>query len=124
LASVWTTVSRIATCPHFYIEHVRMVEGATLPINYGGMVMWIVLSGEARITSPRFGGQDYPLHMGDVVLLPAALKEAAVEILKPCTWLETAVPQPSDLAGVEHLSPNELRAVPSDIVQIRTPRPH
>jgi len=94
VASVWTAVTRLVTCESFHIERVRMVEELDMPIPYGGMVVWIVLEGNGQIEMPKSDhGGTTAFSAGDVVLLPAALRDASLHTETECVWLEITVPE-------------------------------
>jgi mannose-6-phosphate isomerase len=125
IASLWTAVTRLAACPYFVIERVRMIEGAEQQIPHAEPVVWIVLEGSGEVECSIGGGlAQFPFTRGDVVLLPAALQEGRVRITAPTQWLEVTVPVPSDLAEYEH-PPREENAgdAPGEqVVQIRLPK--
>lgn len=115
VASLWTAVTRLVSCPAFVIEHVRMVEGAQQAIPYAEMVVWILLEGTGEIGWGT--GQRLSFARGDVVVLPARLPEPFVRITAGARWLEVTVPVASDLAGYEHPAPGR----PSDTGQTFIP---
>jgi mannose-6-phosphate isomerase len=122
VASLWTAVTRLVACPSFVIEQVRMVEGLEQAIPYAEPVVWIVLDGRGEIIW-RDGAPALPFERGQVVLLPAALKDARVRVCTPMRWLEVTVPVPSDLAGYAHPPKGELAGEPpSGLVQLGLPR--
>jgi mannose-6-phosphate isomerase len=91
VASVWTAVTRLVTCPSFNIERVRMIEGTEQKIPYAEPVVWIVLEGVGEITWQQ-GGEPMAFKRGDTVLLPAALSDASLRITEAAQWLEVTVP--------------------------------
>ncbi|MEK6642857.1 MAG: type I phosphomannose isomerase catalytic subunit [Planctomycetota bacterium] len=97
VSSIFTTVTRLVTCPSFIIEQVRFVEQIEQDIPYAEMVCWIVLEGRGEVI--HGAGQREAFQRGDVVVLPAGLKKGRLKTLTPCTWLEVTVPTPSDLSG-------------------------
>ncbi len=110
VASLWTTVTRLITCPSFIVEKVRMVAGVEQEIPYAEPVVWMMLSGRAAVT---WGGgrERMEIGRGETVLLPAALREARLVTSEECAWLEVTLPAPSDLAGTEKLGRAALREV-------------
>lgn len=108
VVSVWTTVTRLADCESFIIEKVRMVEGLDQEIPYAELVVWIVLEGTGTITSKH--APAVPFAPGDVVLLPANLKDGRVQTKSDCVWLEVTVPIASDLAAFDRPDAATLRA--------------
>ncbi len=121
VASLWTAVTRLVACPSFVIERVRMVAGAEQRIPYAEPVVWIVLDGRGEVA---WDSAHPPIAFarGDVVLLPAALRDASVRVSEATQWLEVTVPVPSDLAGYERPAPEELREAPQPLIQINPPR--
>ena len=97
VASIFTTVTRLITCPSFKIEKVRFVEGMEQEIPYAEPVCWIVLAGEGSILFGKSGAE--PFGRGDVVLLPAGLKNGRLQTRSDCLWLEVTIPTKSDLAA-------------------------
>jgi mannose-6-phosphate isomerase len=91
VASYFTTVSRLVSCPYFTIEKVRMTEGVEEPIPYDQPVVWMMLEGSAEA---RAAGVPEPthIHRGDTVLLPAAMKQPTIKTLSDCVWLEVTFP--------------------------------
>lgn len=123
VASVWTAVTRLVSCPSFVIEKVRMGEGLAQDIPYAEPVVWIILEGHGVVTCAD--SDDVPFARGDVVLLPAALKDGRVHTRADCIWLEVTVPVESDLARYERPDPAVLRAQEGTArspVQLRIPR--
>jgi len=91
VAGLFTTVTRLVTCPYFAIEKVRFTEGVEEPVPYDEPVIWMVLEGRAEI---KVDGVDEPttLSRGDTVLLPAVTKNPVLKTLSDCTWLEVTIP--------------------------------
>jgi mannose-6-phosphate isomerase len=116
VATISTAVTRLAHCPSFVIERVRMSEGTRQPIPYQEPVVWILLEGRGRI---QWAGSDgIELRKGNVVLLPAALPDGLVELVEPTQWLEVTVPVASDLAGFER--PDRDRPEPGRFIQLNS----
>ncbi len=88
-ADVWKTVTRLVACEQFVIEKVRMIDGADHPLPYGGPAVWIMLDGRAEITH---GDGGVTVQRGDVVLLPAAMRDARVRAIGPTIWLDVSIP--------------------------------
>jgi len=120
VASVWASVSRLLACEAFVIERVRMIEGFEQEIQSGALVVWIVLEGNGRIRHPA-EREPLAFAVGDVVVLPAALKGARVEIVRDSLWLEVTVPQGSNPMTVPHTQPFAIRTDPNELVQLRPP---
>ncbi len=122
VASLWTAVTRLASCPSFTIELVRMVEGAEQRIPYAEPVVWMVLEGSGEIKWSR-SAEPMPFGKGNVVLMPAALADASVKITAATKWLEVSVPTASDLAGFDRPSRESLQppSPGSRVYQINTP---
>lgn len=110
--SIFTTVTRLVTCPSFVIEKVRFVEQFEQDIPYAELVCWIVLDGRGEIAYGA--GQRETFAKGDVVLLPAAMKKGRLKTLTPCTWLEVTIPTPSDLSEFGRPTTQSLRNPTSD----------
>ncbi len=108
VGGLFTTVTRLVECPAFIVEKVRFVEGMEMEIPYAELVVWIVLTGRGAVHySPN---RTQPFSTGDVVVLPAALKDGKVKTETDCVWLEVTVPVASDLAGLPHPDAQSLRA--------------
>lgn len=127
VASVFTTVTRLVTCPCFVIEKVRFVGGVEVEIPYAELVCWIVLEGRGEI---RYDSSDVhrpaseTFTKGEVVVLPAGLKGPRLKTMTDCVWLEVTVPAPSDLAAFPRPDPSDLRASPGGepgVVRLRVP---
>jgi mannose-6-phosphate isomerase len=97
VAGLFTTVSRLVTCPYFVLEKVRFTEGVEEPVPYDQPVVWIMLEGEAEV---RVAGVKEPTRFtrGDTVLLPAEMKDPIIKTLTDCTWLEVTFPQKPEVA--------------------------
>jgi len=108
VGGLFTTVTRLAECSAFVVEKVRFVEGMEMEIPYAELVVWIVLGGRGAV---NYGGNRVqPFSTGDVVVLPAAIKDAKVKTEADCIWLEVTVPVASDLAGLPHPGARSLRS--------------
>lgn len=99
VAGLFTTVSRLVTCPYFKIEKVRFTEGVEEPVPYDEPVVWIMLEGRAQI---QVAGLPEPVRLakGQTLLLPAQMKDPILKTLTDCIWLEVTFPTRShpDLA--------------------------
>ncbi len=100
MGTVSTTVTRLCACPSFIIEKVRMAEGTRRSVPYDEPVVWIVLEGGGRIVQ-KGRGEPTAFSRGDVLLLPAALGEATVEIDRDTQWLEASIPVRGSIARTE-----------------------
>ncbi len=107
VAGVFTTVTRLVTCPSFVIEKVRFAEGMEQDIPYAEPVCWMVLAGRGEIH--HAGGME-AFARGDVVVLPAALRDPRLKTLEDCVWLEVTIPVASDLAAFPRLTREQLNA--------------
>jgi len=96
VAGLWTTVSRLVTSPFFKLEKVRFVEGVEEPVPYDQPVVWMVLEGEAQV---KVDDVKDPVRFtrGDVVLLPAEMKNPIIKTLSSCSWLEVTFPTGADV---------------------------
>ena len=92
VAGLFTTVTRLVTCPFFTLEKVRFAEGVQEPIPYDQPVVWIMLQGKAQLTV-KDQPQAVELVSGDTVLLPAEMKQPMIQTLTDCVWLEVTFPQ-------------------------------
>lgn len=110
VTSIFTTVTRLVSCPKFRMEKVRFVEGIEQEIPYAELVCWIVLNGRGEIA---FGAATEQFAAGDVIVLPAALRKAQLKTHTACTWLEVTVPVESDLAEFDRPSAAALREAPA-----------
>lgn len=86
VAGMFTTVSRLVTCPYFKLEKVRFTEGAEEPVPYDEPVVWMMLEGSAEIRTK--GGTVTRFTRGDTLLLPATMREPTIKTLSDCVWLE------------------------------------
>lgn len=123
VVSLWTAVTRLVECESFIIEKVRMVEGLQQEIPYAELVVWIVLAGDGKITAKA--APDAPFRKGDVVVLPADLRDGRVHTNADCVWLEVTIPQPSDLAAFDRPDASTLRApdgAPASPININLPK--
>ena len=91
VAGLFTTVTRLVTCPYFAIEKVRFTEGVEEPVPYDEPVIWMVLDGRAEIKVDGIG-EPTTLTRGDTVLLPAVTRNPILKTLTDCTWLEVTIP--------------------------------
>ncbi len=114
VASLWTAVSRLVTCPSFIVEKVRMVQGMEQEIPYAEPVVWMVLDG-CGVLLTGSAETDTPFQRGDTILLPAELRDVRVRTDDDCAWLEITIPTPSDLAEFERPTKEELRSPDSHI---------
>jgi mannose-6-phosphate isomerase len=91
VAGLHTTVSRLVTSPYFNVEKVRFTEGVEEPVPYDQPVVWLMLEGtaEVRVDDLR---EPVRLSRGEVVLLPAAMKNPRIKTVTDCVWLETTFP--------------------------------
>ncbi len=108
VAGIFTTVTRLVDSPSFRIEKVRMTADVEQDIPYAELVCWIVLEGSGQITAGR--GDVETFRKGEVVVLPAALKNAKLKTSTDCVWLEVTIPAASDLADFPHPSKEALAA--------------
>lgn len=91
VASVFTTVSRLITCPYFTLERVRMAAEFAQEIPYAEPVVWIVLEGQGVIQCEGVGPT--AIARGEVLLLPANMKKPRIKTVTDCAWLEARLPQ-------------------------------
>ncbi|MFG0331537.1 MAG: type I phosphomannose isomerase catalytic subunit [Phycisphaerales bacterium] len=91
IAGVFTTISRVCSCEHFQIERVRMVEEYGQEIPYDRPAVWVVLRGKGAISNTP-AGVDVEFDRGDVLLLPAGMNEARVDLHAETVWLDIQFP--------------------------------
>ena len=96
VAGLFTTVSRLATCPQFTLEKVRMTEGVEEPVPYDEPVVWIMLEGEAHVRVDKMK-EPTILRRGDTVLLPAAMQKPVIKTVSDCVWLEVTFPTKAEV---------------------------
>ncbi len=91
VAQVFSTVSRLLTCPYFTIEKVRFSEGVEQTLPYDQPVVWMMLHGKAQL---RVEQMSEPTHLakGDTLLLPARMRNPTLKTLTDCVWLEVTFP--------------------------------
>jgi mannose-6-phosphate isomerase len=109
VSSVFTTVTRLVTCPSFTVEKVRFIGQVEQEIPSGGVACWIVLEGRGQIHYGKTGLETF--EKGEVIILPAGLERSRLETLTDCQWLEVTIPTPSDLAAYPRPDSAQLRAL-------------
>jgi len=87
------TVSRLCTANEFTIEKIRMSEGYQQELPYQRPAVWVVLSGRGQITGTP-AGIDVGFGPYDVMLLPAEMPDARVELTEDSVWLDIQFPTP------------------------------
>jgi mannose-6-phosphate isomerase len=90
VGGLFTTVTRLVTCDSFLIDKVRLNEGFAKQLDHSELVVWVVLAGQAEITVP--GSPSFGFKAGQVVTLPAALRQAQLKVHSDCVWLEVTIP--------------------------------
>lgn len=91
VASYFTTVTRLVTCPFFNIEKVRFTEGVEEKVPYDQPVVWMMLEGEAELRV-KDAAEPTRVKRGETVLLPAKMNEPMLKTLSDCVWLEVTFP--------------------------------
>ena len=114
VASVWTAVTRLATCESFVIEKVRMAEGLVQEIPYAELVVWMVLEGRGRILCGD--GPAVEFKKGDTVVLPAGMKNGRVEMLADGVWLEVTIPTEGNPDGCRTVDRAALPATGTSVL--------
>lgn len=107
VTSIFTTVTRLVDCPSFRVERVRFMGEIEQQIPYAELVLWVLLEGRGEIRYGKSGVETFSA--GDVVLLPAGLKEPVLRTITDCVWLEVTVPAASDLAEFDRPAAAALR---------------
>jgi mannose-6-phosphate isomerase len=96
VAGLFTTVTRLVTCPYFKLEKVRFTEGVEEPIPYDEPVVWIMLEGRAQIRVDRIK-EPTTLAKGDTILLPAQIQNPTIKTETDCIWLEVTFPTKAEV---------------------------
>src|SRR5438445_1941304 len=78
VAGLFTTVTRLVSCPYFKLEKVRFTEGVEEPVPYDEPVIWMMLEGSARVTVDRMK-ELVTLSKGETVLLPAQMQNPVIK---------------------------------------------
>jgi mannose-6-phosphate isomerase len=91
VAGLFTTVTRLVSCPYFKLEKVRFTEGVEEPIPYDEPVIWMMLEGQARVTVDRIK-EPVMLSKGETILLPAQMQNPIIKTETDCIWLEVTFP--------------------------------
>ena len=91
VGGLFTTVTRLVTCPYFNLEKVRFVEGVEEAVPYDQPVVWIMLDGHAQI-SVKGLSEPVDIRKGETVLLPAKMDQPVLKTLSDCVWLEVTFP--------------------------------
>ncbi len=110
VTSVFTTVTRLVSCPSFNMERVRFVGEIEQEIPYSEPVCWVMLEGRGEIL---YGKGVEAFSAGEVIILPAGLDRPRLRTLAECDWLEVTLPATSDLAEFPRPSSNALQPAPS-----------
>jgi mannose-6-phosphate isomerase len=90
MQTIWSRMERLLTCPCFTIDRVEAEENMQNTIKGDLPVVWIVLDGRGHI---EWRGGKLEFGKGNVMLLPAGLKEANISIYESGYWLEVNVPE-------------------------------
>ncbi len=96
IASAFATVTRLAASDAFLIEKVRLAAGVVQPLPHSEMLIWIVLSGSARLVRDRY---QTDIRLGDVALIPAESSRIHVDVRDDLQVLEVKIPIASVLAA-------------------------
>jgi mannose-6-phosphate isomerase len=84
---------RLVECEFFTLDRRGFPAGRTEALAEGEMSVWIVLGGQGVITCEAPGaGATTALARGDVVLLPATMREAKLRTIANLTLLEARMP--------------------------------
>ena len=90
VASFFTTVTQLVNCDFFKIEKVRFSEGVDEEIPYDQPVVWMMLSGQVKLSAK--GAPPLDLSPGQSVLLPAKMDSPRLQTLSDAVWLEVTFP--------------------------------
>ena len=90
---------RLLKTEHFVVERIKAFTDAILPVVTSGLpVVWMILSGRARITS--FGASadstDVDLPIGTTALMPAALEDVVAQLAGQTSLLRITLPSPME----------------------------
>lgn len=87
------SVTRVAECEYFVMEHVRQEQPLHAKLSTGRMMIWMVLQGHGRIQwrGPQGEGSE-AFVPGQTLLLPAALPPTVLQTSGPAEWLEVTLP--------------------------------
>ncbi len=90
-SDAWVTRTRLAECPRFVIDKVRLNEGYDQPLRAEQMMIWQVLEGACRLATE---GIDEPVEVtaGQSVIIPAGLDGTTLAAPSDCTWLQATIP--------------------------------
>jgi len=82
----------LVRCEYFTIEKKSARAGESTPITTRGPSVWMMLAGEARLTTEE---QTTPTEarLGETILLPPSLNRPSRRHLTDCQWLEVTFPQ-------------------------------
>ena len=91
VAGMHSTVSSLVESPFFKIEKVRFSEGVQQPIPYDQPVVWIFLEGSVKVAAEGTTGPT-AIKPGQVVLLPAGMRNPVMTTMADSVWLEVTFP--------------------------------
>ena len=83
------TVSRVATCAQFTIDHCKLSRPAAFDLSDLEMSIWIWLCGAGTL---RTGDDALALSAGDVALIPAVRRQSQLTTASAAEFLEIRVP--------------------------------
>lgn len=83
--------TRLVQCDSFVIDQVRLEADTEQNVAGGEPIVWMVLEGDGQIDAPSLDAP-IPFGKGDVLLLPAAMKDAHAQIASPTMCIEVTVP--------------------------------
>lgn len=92
VAGFFVAASRLCTCEHFQIERVRMVAEYGQVFSYDRPAVWVVLSGRGVISGVP-AGIETQVEAGEVILVPAGMSGARVDIIDDMEWLDVQLPR-------------------------------
>jgi len=84
---------------HFVVEQLDALTDAILPVVTSGLpVVWMILSGQARITSFQASADsiEVDLPIGTTALMPAALENALARLVGETSLLRISLPSPME----------------------------
>ncbi len=85
------TVDVLVDCEHFHLEKISSTK-YHMPLRNRGAEIWMILSGEGRLTCDDGGLDEVSLTQAETVLLPASMRNPTLHIDTEMTWLRVVLP--------------------------------
>lgn len=90
-SDAWITRTRLAECPRFIMDKVRLNEGYEQPLEVHEMMIWQVLEGRCSLDTTGVDGS-ITVDAGQSVIIPAGLEATTLSAPSDCTWLQATIP--------------------------------